>query len=137
MPILNDYHCGACGDVSERWTSSPAPMSLSCPACGAESRRRFAAVGLSGRSQAPRGTPGTTSSGSLCSQFPQVPGLCHMSESAGRMMVARYRGDNRAVESELSRQEKRAASQAPTMNDVVTHHHFPASPAEPATDSRP
>jgi hypothetical protein len=49
-----------------------------------------------------------------------------MSQSAGRMMVAKYRGDNRAVESELSRQEQRAAVEAPTIGDVLTHHHFPA-----------
>lgn len=126
MPILNDFQCAECGDLSERWTTNPPPPTLPCPTCGAESRRKFAAVRLGGKRVEATTTPKTRSA-SLCSLFPQVPGLCHMSESAGRMMVAKYRGDNRAVERELSRQESRAASKLPTMGDVLTHHHFPSA----------
>lgn len=68
---------------------------------------------------------------SLCTQYPQVPGLCHMSESAGRMWVAKYQRDNRTIERELSRQEARAAEKPLTMQDAITHNHHP-SPAPPA-----
>ena len=59
-----------------------------------------------------------------------VPGLCHMSESAGRMMVAKYTRNSRAIESVLSRQEARAATTPLTMQDAITHNHHP-SPAPP------
>jgi hypothetical protein len=60
----------------------------------------------------------------LCTQYPQVPGLCHMSESAGRMWVAKYKRDNRAVEAELARQERKAKVATPTMSDAISQHHY-------------
>jgi hypothetical protein len=47
-----------------------------------------------------------------------------MSETAGRAWVARYRGDDRALDVELGRQEKAARIKPPTMTDAITHHHF-------------
>ncbi len=47
-----------------------------------------------------------------------------MSETAGRAWVARYRGDNRALDVELDRQEKAARIKPPTIADAITHHHF-------------
>jgi hypothetical protein len=50
-----------------------------------------------------------------------------MSESAGRMMVAKFTGDNRKVEKELSRQEAQARISLPTMDDAITHRHYSKS----------
>lgn len=58
-----------------------------------------------------------------------VPGLCHMSEDAGRMWVAKYRGDSRAVDREAERQETRAKEKPFTLDDAITHtHHSTPSP---------
>lgn len=125
MAILNDYQCISCAEVAEQWTESPPPREVPCVACGAPARRLWAAIRLAGAAEpAARGQTSAPPSPSLCTRYPQVPGLCHMSESAGRMMVAKFTGDNRGVERELSRQESQAAISPPTMNDVVTHHHF-------------
>lgn len=133
MAILNDYQCTGCDSMQERWTGSPPPSTLACTSCGADSRRLWAPIGLSGSAQAT--TSPSAPKPSLCTQYPQVPGLCHMSESAGRMWVAKYQGDNRAVESELSRQETRAREKAPTLDDAITHNHFPASEKKRAVHS--
>ena len=138
MTILVDYRCQACGTRAEHWAPSPPPSSVSCASCGAESRRLFAAVGLSGARPAPpegSGAPpasSTRTGPTLCQQYPQIPGLCHMSEDAGRMWVARATRNSRAVDREQERQEKAAAVKPPTMADVITHqHHEPAPPAQP------
>lgn len=134
MAILVDYECRECGSRTEQWAPSPPPASVSCGSCGAESRRLFASVGLSGGRTAQAEAPATPPrhGPKLCAQYPQVPGLCHMSESAGRMWVAKYLKDGRAVDREQERQEKRAAVVAPTMADAITHHHH-----EPTTTQGP
>jgi hypothetical protein len=89
----------------------------------------FAGVGLANRRTAdaqPAAPPGRAAP--LCTKYPQVPGLCHMSESAGRMWVARYERDNRTIDRELERQENRARERPLTMADAITHQHF-ESPA--------
>jgi len=126
MPILVDYRCPGCGTRAEHWAPSPPPSALPCTSCGAESRRIFAAVGLSRgtTSPAPAPPPAPARRGAkLCSQYPQVPGLCHMSESAGRMWVAKYLKNGRAIDREQERQETAAAVKAPTMDDAISHHH--------------
>ncbi len=136
MAILVDYECRGCGSRIERWTPSPPPGSVSCPACGAESRRLFAAVGLSGTRPPSETAPAsTTRTGpTMCQQYPQIPGLCHMSESAQRMWVAKATKNSRAVDREQERQEKAAAVRAPSITDVITHqHHEPATAGEPTT----
>jgi hypothetical protein len=50
-----------------------------------------------------------------------------MSESAGRMWIAKYQGDNQAVERELARQEVRSAERPLTTADAITHNHHPES----------
>lgn len=130
MPILVDYQCDHCGVRAEHWTPSPPPASVSCRSCGAEGRRLFAAVGLSG-APAPVDppAPSTRQGPSLCQQYPQIPGLCHMSESAARMWVAKATRNSRAVDCEQERQERAASVKAPTMADVITHtHHEPVAP---------
>lgn len=131
MPILVDYRCGGCGDRAEHWTPSPPPESVSCRSCGAEGRRLFAAVGLSGALAPASEVPASsTSKGpSMCQQYPQIPGLCHMSESAARMWVAKATRNSRAVDREQESQEKAAAVKAPTMADVITHDHAPTPAA--------
>jgi hypothetical protein len=141
VAILVDYHCTDCGGRAEHWTASPPPASVPCIACGAQSRRLFAAVGLSG-SGSTSGAGGRAAhhqvepsaaarfaEPALCSQYPQIPGLCHMSESAGRMWVAKYTRDSRAVDREQERQENQAAVAPPTMADAISHRH--AAPAVP------
>lgn len=125
MAILVDYVCGSCGSREERWAPTPPPSSLSCSACGADSRRAWAAIGLAGRPAPapPAGDDRRTPRRSLCAEYPTVPGLCHMSESAGRMWVAKYTNDKRAVDREQERQEKAATVRQPTMADAITHTH--------------
>ena len=133
MAVLVDYHCGACGTRAEHWVPSPPPVSASCPACGAGSRRLFAAVGLSGTRAPSDSVPASATARpgpTMCQQYPQIPGLCHMSDSAQRMWVAKATGNARAVDREQECQEKAAAVKAPTMADAITHtHHEPASSA--------
>lgn len=73
---------------------------------------------------------------SLASRYPHLPGLCHMSPSAGRMWVAKYTGDGRAVDREHERQEQVAKDKAPTISDVAAHEHVAPPPApKPSGDS--
>jgi hypothetical protein len=126
MAILVDFRCRSCGHREEQWTSSPPPAIVPCGWCGADSHRAWAAIGLSGTArpiEQPR-PPASRPRQSMCAQFPQVPGLCHMSESAGRMWVAKYLNDRRAVDREWERQEKQAAVRPSVMADVMTHHHY-------------
>lgn len=135
--ILVDYRCRECRAVQQQWTISPPPSTSSCPSCGNEARRLWAAIGLGGRSAEPSTAPASTAkSRPLCSRYPQIPALCHMSESAGRMWVAKYEKDNRTIESELARQEHRAKDKPPTMADAVTHLHHPA-PQSPLAATAP
>jgi hypothetical protein len=46
-----------------------------------------------------------------------------MSESAGRMAVAKYLGDSRRIDREQERQEKAAATRTPVLADAIGHHH--------------
>lgn len=140
MAILVDYHCTDCEGRAEHWTATPPPTSVPCRACGAESRRLFAAVGLSrsgsgdgatGRQVAPSAAS-RVGKPALCSQYPQVPGLCHMSESAGRMWVAKYTRNSRAVDREQERQEKQASVAPATMADAIGHHHAAPGTLSPA-----
>ena len=125
VTIIVDYRCTDCGTVKESYVESPAPSTRSCELCGGESQRRFSPVGLISRGgeSAPALTTSKKSESSLCAQNPDVPGLCHMSPTAGRAWVARFRGDNRALDAELARQESAAAITKPTMADAISHAH--------------
>jgi putative FmdB family regulatory protein len=137
MAILVDYRCAACGVRAEHWQPSPPPASVLCASCGAESRRLFAAVGLSGSTAAPPPTAAAPArrGPKLCARYPQIPGLCHMSESAGRMWVAKYLKDGRAVDREQQRQEEAAAVAPPKLEDAITHQHVDAPTAPAAAPS--
>lgn len=123
MAILVDYTCGSCGTRREIWAPSPPPATAVCVDCGAESRRAWAPIGLSSAPAPASPAPSPAPRRSLCSSYPQVPGLCHMSESAGRMAVAKYLGDSRRIDREQERQEKAAAVKAPVLSDAISHHH--------------
>lgn len=126
MAILIDYRCSSCGTRAEHWAPSPPPETVNCGSCGAVSRRLFAAVGLSGTripSQAVPASAGSTSGPTMCQQYPQIPGLCHMTESAQRMWVAKATRNSRAIDREQERQENAAAASPPTMADAISHHH--------------
>ena len=125
MAVLVDYVCRSCRGRTEAWVSSPPPAIGTCPACGAESRRAWAAVGTLKARSPERSAPRSTrrAAEALCVRNPDVPGLCHMSEAAGRAWVARARRDNRALDRELQRQERSAAEKPPTMGDVIAHDH--------------
>lgn len=136
MAILVDYQCPSCGSRQEHWAPSPPPASVNCSGCGSRSRRAWSPIGLSGTApsiqpSSPPPTPGPRRS--MCAQYPQVPGLCHMSESAGRMWVAKYLQDGRAIDREQERQEKQAAVKPHTMADAITQHHHPGPPATTGT----
>src|SRR6478735_5230482 len=107
MAILVDYKCSSCQGVDTHWTASPPPASVECSACGGRSARRWAAIGLSGRAAEPAPKRSVRPSVPLCSKYPQVPGLCHMSESAGKVWLAKYMKDNRSLDRELAQQEAR------------------------------
>jgi hypothetical protein len=79
--------------------------------------------GRSSRARPERAPTASPSPDPLCIRNPDVPGLCHMSPSAGRAWVARARGDNRALDRELERQERAAKVSPPTLADVVAHDH--------------
>lgn len=145
MAVLVDYACTTCEGRTEARVPTPPPAVHRCPACGGEARRVWAPVGLlrgpggtggttasttgpaaGGRrpGTGPAGAPGTGPAGApLCVANPDVPGLCHMTPSAGRAWVARARGDTRSLERELARQEAAAKVAPPTLGSVVSHHH--------------
>jgi hypothetical protein len=134
MSVLVDYRCTECGVRAEHWELSPPPSTRSCASCGAEARRLFAAIGLS--SGSPTDTRGAAAPAAapreparreptLCQQYPQIPGLCHMTPSAQRRWVATYTRDTRSKERELERQETAAREKAPVMTDAIQHTHQP------------
>ncbi|HAN72072.1 MAG TPA: hypothetical protein DCQ36_10880 [Actinobacteria bacterium] len=134
MGILNDYRCAGCGATGERWTESPAPSSLTCQFCGAEAKRLLAAARLGGLAPKPTASSPAPKP-SMCSRYPMVPGLCHMSEDAGRMWVAKYKGDDRAIDRESERQESMAKEKPFVLEDAISHHHHhePAAPQAQST----
>ena len=125
MRIVNDFKCPSCGTVEEHWTERPAPADIPCSACGSRAQRLIASPRLNGRASEPAPVAATSkrSASPLCTQYPMLPGLCHMSPEAGRMWVAKNLGDSRAVDREQERQERRAAVTPYTTEDAVTHHH--------------
>lgn len=145
MPILVDYRCCVCHRPEERWVDSPPPAETGCAVCGGAMRRKWVPVGLRHGASEPRGDvapdddPPEAPKPSLCSRYPRIPGLCHMSESAGRAWVARYLRDNRALEREQQRQEQSANLRAPTLDDAITTHHYPtkeSTPCHPTSSTR-
>lgn len=124
MSLLVDYRCDRCLGRTEAWVRSPVPATRPCPACGGTAKRAWSPVGLVRGQAAPSARPEASQPAEpLCVRNPDVPGLCHMSPSAGRAWLARARKDNRALDRELERQEQAAAVRPPTLADVAAHDH--------------
>jgi hypothetical protein len=124
MSLLVDYRCDRCLGYTEAWVPSPVPATKPCPACGGTAKRVWSPVGHLRRPAAPSERPEAPQSAEpLCVRNPDVPGLCHMSSSAGRAWLARARKDNRALDRELEHQERAAAVRPPTLADAIAHDH--------------
>ncbi|GEL22233.1 hypothetical protein PSU4_11870 [Pseudonocardia sulfidoxydans NBRC 16205] len=132
MAILVDYMCPTCAGRFEVRVPVPPPTSRACPACGRTARRAWAPIGLT-RGAARQSPRPAVAEPSLCTRNPDVLGLCHMTPDAGRAWVARVRGDNRALDRELARQEAASAIRPPKIEDVLSHSHSrpAATPAPP------
>lgn len=104
MRVLVEYRCPACGRRTEHWVGRPVPDHAPCGGCGASAARRFggALVGRGSRSPAP------AAPGGGC--VPDLPGSCVLAPTAARMLVARARGDNRAIDREAAHQERAIAA---------------------------
>lgn len=103
--ILVDYFCETCGHTAERWVTRPVATTTDCVRCDGTARRRFGAPTLMG---APAQSAAVSERHS-CVDHAGVPGSCTLSPTAARMLAARARGDQRAVDTEYGRQEKAIA----------------------------
>ena len=97
MTILVDYRCRRLRDPRRALGTEPAPVGCRCASCGAESATALRSRRPLGRPAAAPDPPtsSTRTGPTLCQQYPQIPGLCHMSESAGRMWVAKATRNSR------------------------------------------
>lgn len=100
MAVLVQYRCADCRREADHWVTSPVPAQTECPACAGTARRRFGGALL--RGGGPPSAPGDTGGG--CT--PDVPGTCTLVPTAARMLAARARGDDRAVDRESERQTR-------------------------------
>lgn len=125
MAVTVDYRCRSCGWAAERRVASPPPAASPVApvggrpiACGPPSASW---AGLASRRAAPP-PPG----GPDCLAHRDIPGLCTLSPTAARSLVARVRGDSRALDRELAYQE-RMQREAPGVLTVgghaPAHHH--------------
>jgi hypothetical protein len=130
MPIRVDFRCEACGFVTEHHCPSPPPAYLPCTRCGDRARRVFStfSVRRAPSSSSSRTVSAPTDHARLCAANPDIPGLCTLSPTAGRALVARARGDNRALEREIAYQEKMHKEQPGSLTVEAHGHHTKPSP---------
>ena len=144
MAVFVDYRCGSCGATQELLVTSPPPGSAACGACDGAARRVWSPVGLVGRA-GQAADPGLAETGSLggdtgglCRTNRDIPGLCTFSPTAARSLVARVRGDNRALEAEIAYQERMQKESPGTLtvgghaSAGGEHSHAPSVPAAAA-----
>ncbi|MCE3554454.1 zinc ribbon domain-containing protein [Pseudonocardia sp. RS11V-5] len=105
MAVLVQYRCRDCGRDGDHWVSPPVPAQAECPACAGPARRRFGGALLRGAGPGP--APAQQDTGHACT--PDVPGTCTLVPTAARMLAARARGDNRAIDRESERQTRAIA----------------------------
>jgi len=134
MAVTVDYRCGTCGATAEARVPSPPPPERACGDCGAAARRVWSAVGVVGRARQPASGP-PSAGGPDCLVNRDIPGLCTLSPTAARSLVARVRGDNRALDRELAYQE-RMQRDAPGLLTVGGHAHPTPAAAAPAPAGR-
>ena len=136
MTVRVDYGCERCGRVEEFARRAPS-VTRTCSACGGTAKRRWTTFGI-GRvrsgdsavaSDGPTPAPPSAGSGKLgpdlCRSNSGVPGLCLLGESAGRALVARAKGDGRALEREQQRQTEvlvRSGHHEAVMSDHAHSH---------------
>lgn len=102
MPVLVDYRCSRCRCRIESWETIPIAAELPCGRCGGRSVRIFgfgALITASGSSTAP----------AAAHLHDEVPGTCALTGTAARMLTARARSDNRALDREIAYQESAIA----------------------------
>lgn len=102
MPILVEYRCPDCDWRTDRWASHPLPPLADCARCARPARRQFGGA-LLARSASPSAHPVPERAGDGCGDG--VPGTCTLIPTAARMLSARARGDNRALDREIAHQE--------------------------------
>lgn len=120
--ILADYRCVTCWGRVERLVPAPPPTELPCPACGDPARRCYRPVSLGGVASPPA-TDRRNDWAPSCRDYPDVPGLCHMTSPAARAWVARVRRDNHLLERELERQEQTLREHGVPAGEPVRHDH--------------
>lgn len=128
MAQLVDYYCGACAARTERWVMQPIPPVESCPQCGAAARRLFGVAQLV-RAAPPDANP---SRPAPHGHAHDVPGACTLTDTAARILSARGRSDNRALDREIAYQESmiKAGRLDPTSSPMTTYPGGPvAAPA--------
>lgn len=133
MTVRVDYCCKRCGQLEEFALPTPS-ATRTCSACGGTAKRRWTTFGI-GRAQtgdAALAGPGASAPGTarsrkpgpdLCRSNPGVPGLCLLSESAGRALVARTKGDGRSLEREQQRQTEMLATTGSHEAVMSDHGH--------------
>ncbi|MDI3314812.1 MAG: zinc ribbon domain-containing protein [Mycobacterium sp.] len=128
--ILVDYRCTTCSGRVERLVATPPPSVMPCPACGAPARRCYRPVSLGGVARPPA-ADGSGDRAPSCREYPDVPGLCHLTPPAARAWVARARRDNRRLERELQRQEQTLREHGAAAGEPVRHDHGHGRPPHP------
>ena len=126
MAVAVDYRCRGCGAVTALRLPSPPPAAAPCGACGAEARRLYT-FSVGGRaSTQPAATTPARPVAPPCKGNADVPLLCHVDPSAAPGWIARYRGDNRALDQHLERIESTPPPAAPAAgghSHSHGHHH--------------
>lgn len=137
MAVLIEYRCQDCGVRSERWATRPVPDKTVCTQCGRAARRLFGGALLTGAPEPARSEP-RADGGGACGHAPEVPGVCTLTPTAARMLTARARGDNRALEREVAYQESaiKAGTLDPEGSVVTTFAGGPPAP-KPAPPAAP
>ena len=128
MAVAVDYRCPGCGAVTALRLPSPPPAAAPCGACGAEARRLYT-FSVGRRASAPTAAPGPKPAAPPCKGNADVPLLCHVDPSAAPGWIARYRGDNRALDQHLERIESTPPPAAPAPSGHSHgrgHHHHHA-----------
>jgi hypothetical protein len=107
VSLIVDYKCGGCGLIAEQFVSSPPPVRGSCAACGGEARRLFSSGGLvtDHRDRSARSTRSARTPAAGCVGG-GVPGACTMHPEVASVWSARVRGDHRALDVALERQDR-------------------------------
>jgi hypothetical protein len=131
MSVMVDYRCGTCGVQEARVTSPPPPL-RECPNCGAAAQRLFAPVGLSrGRT----GTPAGRAAG--CGSGVDIPGSCTMHPEVASVWAARFRGDGRALDAALEKQERYMNRSGITPDQLAHGIKPPRGLGQPSASTEP